>query len=476
MKTILSILFLSVFSELYAQQCNCTAELRFLENIAEHDLPSYQDQVKSQHRETAYRTHKEECNKIAAGLHDENECIYLVAKYISFFRDEHLAIDYKDHYLPFSTFEDTAKIRVYYKRQKAYPLPTDSNANSTGIEGQWESKDKAYIVQVVKHKTTLSDYAGLIIKGDELYWSKGQIKFLLKQKGKNSFESIYLRTTRQPRAYIAILDKSVLTIGRGNIFYRLKDSLLHKKVDSAYTKRELTFKELSDKTNYLSVPDFGYEMHEAIDSIVKVNLAVITSKPNLIIDVRNNFGGADRSYQALLPLVMDTKTMADPLSISILVSDNILKEYKDTRYKNCETKEDSLDDDKTIELMEQHSGNFTPVTFKDTIEVDTVYSYPAKVAILTNRWCASSGEGFVIKAMQNKKVTLYGENTWGMCGYGSWRTVEMPKLPIVLSVPMMKMYFSNNADYESTGIPPKIRLDPERQGEWVNEVVRVMEK
>lgn len=476
MRKILSALLLVFCNVVYGQKCNCLKDMQYLESQAEHNLPSYYDQVVIQKRQAAYLKHKLECNKIAARLTDEKDCTYLVAKYISFFRDEHLAVSYKKGYFPFSSLDDTDAVRTYYRKEKIYPIPGANKYPAKGIEGLWQSQDKAYIVQVVKHKTPLSDYAALIIKGENKFWTKGQLKFLLKQTGKDAYESIYLRPSRQPRAYKAVLENGKLTIGRINIFHRVNDAGEGMPADGFTLSGKLEFKELSDKTNYLRIPDFSYEVHNAIDSIVKANLPVIVSKPNLIIDVRNNGGGGDRSYQALLPIVFDRKMVRDPITASIYASKDIFKNYNDTKYKNCETKQDSVNDDSTIALMARNIGKFTPPDFDDTIMVDTVYRYPVKVAIIANRWCASTTEGFVITASQSNKVTLFGENTAGMCSYGDWRLVGPPCLPIELSMPTKKEYFLNNADYESTGIPPHVILDPQHEEDWINETRQAMEK
>jgi C-terminal processing protease CtpA/Prc len=112
----------------------------------------------------------------------------------------------------------------------------------------------------------------------------------------------------------------------------------------------------------------------------------------------------------------------------------------------------------------------------DTLEIDTIYPYPSKVAIITNRWDASTTEGFTLIARQSKKVTQYGENTGGMISYGNLRKVEMPCLPIYFSLTTTKMYFRNNEDFESIGLEPKKKLDIDKQDKWVEIVQKDIEK
>ena len=287
---------------------------------------------------------------------------------------------------------------------------------------------------------------------------------------------MYLYPNRRPKFYRASLDNTKLTLGRVNVFYRIKDvGASAIPGDTSTVSNKLVFRQLSASTNYLRVPDFSYEIHGAIDSIVQTNIKALTSKPNLIIDVRNNGGGADRSYAALLPVMMNDTLNPSPITAAIYCTPDIIEDNIKHKYEHCETKADSAGDDSTIAYIQRYKGQYTPAEF-DTFSVDTVYHYPLKIAVVMNKWCASSAEGFILTARQSSKVKLYGENTSGMLGYGDWRAVKMPHLPIEISMPTKKMFFRNNEDYESTGIPPDIQLDPEAENDWVKQVQAHIEK
>ena len=464
-----------VGNSVYGQQCNCLSELQFLERNAEHNLPSYYDQVINQKREKLYSAHKNECNTIAKRITDNTECVYVVAKYLSFFRDEHLSVFHDASYYPFSWEKhDTSAISAFFQKEKKYPFPQDAAVSKDGIEGYWMSKDKKYIVKVIKNKSVLWEYIAVIIEGDKEFWSRGQLKFSLHKIGKNTYESIYLTPNRKPKMLIASLNKSELSIGRMNIFHRTSDTVVAPQ-DNDTRKNKLEFRELSVNTCYLSIPDFSYERHSAIDSIIDLHFKTIRSKPFLIIDVRNNGGGSDISYQSLLPLVMKDTSTPQPITSSYYCTPEILKHYIDDKYKHSQTRADSIYDDSTIALIQRYMGKYTPVEF-DSIYVDSVYHYPLKVAIIVNRWCASSTEGFILTGRLSSKVKLYGEHTGGFLGYGNWRAVKMPCLPVSISMPTKKMFFRNNEDYESKGIPPNMILDPAQDNEWINQVQNDIEK
>ena len=261
-----------------------------------------------------------------------------------------------------------------------------------------------------------------------------------------------------------------------NVFYRVTDSTVNDRLSAEFVLPDHDeFRELSSKTNYIRISSFALEFCHTIDTLVANHLGAILSKPNLIIDVRGNGGGGDRAYQALLPFVMDHKVTISPVGMSIYCAPDIIKYYKDTRYADCETKADSEGDDATIAMMEAHVGSWSPREL-DTISADTVFKSIKKVAIIADRWCASATEGFIQKATQQARVTLYGEHTWGMFTYGDWMKIQMPCLPVYFSSGTKKFYNLGDEDRESVGIAPSVNLDARYPENWVRMVQRDIEK
>ena len=59
---------------------------------------------------------------------------------------------------------------------------------------------------------------------------------------------------------------------------------------------------------------------------------------------------------------------------------------------------------------------------------DSATPLPRNVAILMDGAVVSAGEAFVLNAMKNEKVTLFGENTGGVIDYQSVTIVNLPKM------------------------------------------------
>lgn len=89
----------------------------------------------------------------------------------------------------------------------------------------------------------------------------------------------------------------------------IKFSLLPKENDKvALYAREMStstpfLTELSIETALLRIASFNDDQRVLIDSLIKSNSALIGTKKNLIIDIRNNGGGSDISYSSITPLL-----------------------------------------------------------------------------------------------------------------------------------------------------------------------------
>ncbi|KPM30712.1 peptidase s41 [Croceitalea dokdonensis DOKDO 023] len=61
------------------------------------------------------------------------------------------------------------------------------------------------------------------------------------------------------------------------------------------------FRQLDTSTVYLRIPSFNPSEKRKIDSLLKAHNLDILNAPNFLIDIRNNGGGGDASYEELVP-------------------------------------------------------------------------------------------------------------------------------------------------------------------------------
>jgi Peptidase family S41 len=469
-KIFLSVLLISTL-QFFGQDCNCLKSINFLENQYEQNLASYQHQVVEYKRQNEYLLHKESINKLAKKINTPKNCIGLVAKYISFFRDEHLSIDYNYDFYKFKSLNDTIIINETFFRETSLQESENKSLDSQ-LEGIWYFQDGSFAIKIIPNKDFNREWAAIMIQDYSPFWFKGQIKMEFSRNESGQLNCLYWRNKRTPKYMQVNLTDSIMYLGRDFKFYKTIEKAQSKK--STLTN-EFQFKQLSDSTTYIRIPSFGIENYKIIDSLVSNNLGAINKSPNLIIDLRGNGGGGDRSYKSLLPLIFDTKIVPNPYTASVWGSIDNFKYYDDTKFDIAETKQDSVDEINYVEKLRVDIGKFQPIKFT-TDMLDLVYNNPQKVVLLTNKKCGSTTEGFTMVAKESRKVIQMGENTAGMVSYGDWRPIEIPELPIFVSCTTKKMVFFNNQDIESIGIKPDILLNPENENDWIEEAQKYLKK
>lgn len=444
--------------------------MKSVEESYEQNLASYQHQVVEYGREKQYQIHKKEINLLAKKITAVRDCIGLVARYQAFFRDEHLFIDYNEGYYPFKSVNDSALIQSAFKKELR--LDNDNmETDERSLEGRWYIQDGSFVIDIIPHQSTHGEWAGILAKNYPPFWLEGQIKMELSRDKEGHLFALYWRGTRVPEYLPVNLSNSILELGKQFRFYRRPQNKTNATVVINDTPQ---FKKLTDKTTYLRIPTFDAEHYEFIDSMVETNSEEIQEAPNLIIDVRNNGGGDDRSYRALLPLIFQKEIIPDPYTGSVWVSPDNLHFYDSTKYEYAENAADTLEGKAYIDRLERATGNFEPIVFtQDTLSF--IYDGPQKIGIIANRACASTTEGFILLANESKKVTLFGENTAGAVSYSDWRAIQVPGLPIWVSCTTKKMTFFNGKDIECIGIEPEIKLDPEKENDWIEHVRHYLE-
>lgn len=453
---ILLLIFTTSFG-LYGQECDCLKNIKLLQQKVEENQASYQHQVIEQKRIDDYTIHKSKINNQAVKTLTKKDCVGLVSLYLSFFRDEHCFISYSDNYIPQSN------ISVKSKRKRS--------DETIPFEGLWYFQDGSFSINVIPVKTNFGDWIAVINENKTKSWKKGQLKIEFFKNQYGSINCIYWRQNLIPKTLNVTYSDSCLQIGRNLIFYRQKPE---EQANSNATQN-LYFESLSEKTNYLRIPSFDLSFKNKIDSLIIKNRVAITSKKNLIIDLRNNGGGGFDAFQPLLPYVLDTNLTENPYYGSVWVSNENFAYYDRTKYEYTETKQDSIDELKYVEFLKANIGRFTPIeSSTDTIQLEK--NSPLNIAIMFNRNTASTAEGFILQASKSKKVQTYGENSAGAVSYGDWMPLELYDLKIWVAITTKKMIFKSNEDFESIGISPDKDLKYTNENEWLKIILEQMEK
>lgn len=435
--------------------CDCVKVLQFLQEKTEQNQASYQHQVIQQNRIGEYIEFKNRINQYATKSKSKRDCIGLIAVYQNYIRDEHGFIMYNEGF-------NSKKLHKKFKKK--------SNHESD-IDGFWNFQDGSFSIKVTTVRNTFIQHIAVIEHDFKTGWKKNQVKIEFFYDMENKLKCIYWFSNLLPKVFDVELHKNQIKIGRLFTFHREEVSSLENQSEA---NNNFEFRELSVNTNYLNVPSFDLSMKSEIEKLVKNNIALLSQKENLIIDVRNNRGGGFDAFKPLLTLVSESEIVEPPYYGTVWVSPDNFKYYNDTKYEYAESKVDSLEEQAYVNYLQNYVGTFTPIE----IEKDTIRLLEGKlknIAIIFNRNSASTTEGFILTAAYSKKVKTYGEHSMGAVSYGDWMPVKLEEIDITVAISTAKMVFKNNEDFESIGIVPDFDLTKEPQNKWIELVVKKLE-
>lgn len=199
-------------------------------------------------------------------------------------------------------------------------------------------------------------------------------------------------------------------------------------------KAQIFWKELESDILYIRLDNFMDE--EAINRLYQECLQKIAETETLIIDVRYNNGGTDSLYFPLLHLGLeegegyDTFDLQDDGMEILYTEGNV-----DRRLEDFETwlQQENISPD-TVKLLEDFRNNLLQnrgkgyVRYQD--DQDELFPgvkgghYPEQIFVLSDIYCASSGDNFVKMMKDFKKVTVIGRPTLGILDYSNCCKVD----------------------------------------------------
>ncbi|MGB8192249.1 MAG: S41 family peptidase [Chitinophagaceae bacterium] len=475
------ILLLCISSFAKAQTCNCLDELNFVRQHMEKNHPGFNSIIKDP-QQPQYRSFIQRLEQKIAQDKTDKYCIAYLKQYILYLKDHHINI--QGNFKPVK--EDSLPALEAFLQSPAY-LSTErieqdnasiikylQNAQELGIEGIYQTPDGTYTMAVIKNATAIRDYAGVILASRTKLWAKGQVKLELKQVNDSIFDVYtYLRNHALNYDQMQTTKNAFSLPGWVKIFPAAVAANA-----SSMNNDLFSFKIIDSNTAYISIRSFGGQFSAKLDSAYKAIMPELTKRRYLVIDVRDNGGGSDRNYKALMPLIYTDTVIHDIVDL-YATPDNI-KAYTQMRdlYKSrpetygkdgYQTWETPLS-----KMLKAKPYSFTPFgSDKPSTSVyKRVNGYPEKVAIIVNRNCASSCESFLFEARFSKKVITVGENSGGYTGYGN---VMQINTPCGNSLTWTTMRYRKQLEFDFTGIPPQYRI-PAGESDWVEYARLLLQK
>lgn len=390
----------------------------------------------------------------------------MLRRYTAFYKDPHLSADYK---FPL----DTLRVRALFASTEKVSLSEADlrryldKPGRDPLEGIWEDDSRSYRIGIMKDGRQGRDFVGFVLSADGAFWKPGQVKLEVNKKGK-AYQATY---------YLLEHDTISLSLNTAAGTFELSDGYgtwykQYPKVKApavpvaaapASEEPAFSYKLLDKQTGVLTLPSFRTIYKPVIDSIIRVNQETILRTKNLIIDIRDNFGGTTGAFEAIIPLLYTQPIVKD--ANSIWATDANIKAFEVTLDWPDQTEQTKQETRKLVAKLKQQRNQV--VSFPaDTVKMDKVLPYPARVAIMVNENTASTAELFILQARQSRKVKVFGQPTMGGVDYLDVNEVETPCSLYAFRYPLTRNDRVLEKPTPPSRIPPHVAL-PVSTAEWV---------
>lgn len=449
-----------------SSQCDCRENLEEVITKITDNYPGYP--IKITRANEAHFKHFTDSLRKLADTATNVTCFPILQRWLSYFKDKHLNILLNDN--P----DNASFIRSTFATALKYPITEDSllkkweSSPPHSLEGLWSLGNSLRVALVQKE----NDYIGVVTKGDNLFWTPGQVKFELKNAGEQKWSAVIYNRYHLGDSFTTYLDEHAVSISlKGTkwvkIFPSLKSDIKPIPLDSFY------FSRLDSNTTLLRLPIFDLKFKPLIDSLITSNLDVIAHTPNLIVDLRGNLGGFNVCFEKLLPLIHTKDTIITPGPIIKATDDNI-RLYEDLLNNKDFPEKDKLLVIRLIDGLKKHRNGY----YQEPDEIMTYtdkYPQPKKVVLLIDEGCASATEFLILDAKQSKKVTLFGKRSAGIVDYSNLvapRALSCSRF--VLWCPTARSARLPQHPIDNIGIKPDVEI-PDQEN-WINFVQQYIAK
>ncbi|MBV8389880.1 MAG: hypothetical protein JO080_08780 [Mucilaginibacter sp.] len=169
----------------FAQTCNCEIEFQHIHTFMEKNYAGFKEK-EALMTKAGYQKLVEEYTKYSKLPHASEECIFILSQFLGHFKDNHVFLASKLGGKTDSAFlkqRQTIEIsdRKYQELLK-----------SKGKEGiyyfKWDSL--AYQIAVIKDKSPVHDYIGVIVSSKLPGWKKGSVKLYAKMENDSAAQGV----------------------------------------------------------------------------------------------------------------------------------------------------------------------------------------------------------------------------------------------------------------------------------------------
>jgi len=461
-----------------AQECNCGESFDWMVSTFEKNDAGFQYVIDKKGMDD-YKKHTALFKEKAKGVSTLTDCQTIMFDWLLYFRPGHIAVSIKE--------PSSAEIRLKYKNEKTIDLTEkqliaklEKKKNKNPIEGVWSTT--GYKIGIIGDEKSNKKFIGFIIKADSIYWMPKQIKAEFTLGDDKTYSVDYYKRDHSKEATQAKFTNesgSIISIFNNSWVREYPKGTLSKKEEVVikFSKAELPFiEQLSNKTIYLRIPSFRAEQKRSIDSVLAKYDKLITSIPNLIIDIRYGTGGADNSYNNIVPYLYTNPIRS--VGIQLYATELSAKGFEGYAKQFSDTAEANYCNG-VAKKMRANLGKFIEGS-DDKFSIDSSYKVlpcPQKVAIICHQNNGSTDEQFLIDCKQSRKVKVFGRPTGGMLDISNMNMVDSPDGKFQLGYCMSRSYRIPNYCIDGVGIQPDYFIDDTiSEDDWIEYTRTVLEQ
>ncbi|MEM8585962.1 MAG: S41 family peptidase [Bacteroidota bacterium] len=462
-----------------SQGCDCASNFEWAKQTFEENDAGF-SYVIDQKGEEAYAQHTQIFIERVKDIEDTTECAETISEWLSFFRSGHLSIravnaengsagDQTSDEEIRASFSEWERLEVNVPEFEQYLKEKEAH----DFEGVWVSEPYKIGIKKVGEA-----YLGFIIEADGVYWTEGQIKLSIQEDLSTTY---YMRDhSAEDFETAELLGNNYLVMGFITL-ERMSPTLAPEPEVARHFKsmsaQEPYFEQINDETTLLRIPSFSYSEKRMIDSVILANRDAILQTPNLIVDLRNNGGGSDGSFEELLPILYTNpiRTVGVEMLSTPLNNQRMLDFVNDDDYGFDEEEKKWAQD--AYDKLSERIGEFVMLNeFPVSVtRFDTIYEYPENIGVIIHEYNGSTTEQFLLAAKQSKKVKLFGTTTAGVLDISNMYSVMSPCEDLELAYSLSKSMRIPQMTIDDKGIQPDYYIDDGIPNhEWVKYVSEIL--
>lgn len=368
--------------------------------------------------------------RIAAQNASPEALTAILQEWVKFFDDGHVGVGRIAPATPFASLPAPPEATPTFAWTEASVRAelAARGADRDPLEGIWEIGGGRYRLVILPTPGSPGAFSAVVLTTTAEGWSAGQIKAKLTRKANGVLDILYRAGDHGEHKTDAslLLDGAVLSLTEWGNWVREVPAIPNPGlVERAFAPDTMFMKPLSPDTLWLRIPDFNDSRAKPLKEILDANATALASTANLVIDLRNNGGGADFVYGPLTQLLYSRPIYS--VGVEMRASeDNVRLRKAIAEELRAEAPEVAQQLDRQVERMAAALGTFVPggEQIFYVKRLDALRPFPKRVAVLVDN-AASTGEQFLLEARQSRKVTLFGkENSAGVLDFAN--VVGMP--------------------------------------------------